>query len=146
VAVIGLSGHHLGMSPRLLAALLGLVGGLLLGAAGGLSYLARKSPDWHGTLAVAGYAATVAALIVMGYTLVAHAPVWLRIIVSVAFPLLMASVWQVVDQEVNNRVDGWKGPATVHLLAGLIVLVVALFGFRSPAGEHDHSYEPTHHR
>jgi hypothetical protein len=135
------------MSPRLLAALFGTLGGLLLGGAGGLSFLARKSPDWHDTLAVAGYAVTVAALCVMGYALVAHAPVWLRIIVSVAFPLLTASVWQVVDQEIDNRVEGWKGPASVHLLGGAIVLVVALFGFRPSQGDHHtHSYEPTHHR
>src|SRR5215212_5972747 len=134
------------MSPRLLAALLGTLGGLLLGGAGGLSFLARKSPDWHDTLAVAGYAVTVAALCVMGYALVAHAPVWLRVIVSVAFPLLTASVWQVVDQEIDNRVDDWKGPATVHLLGGAIVLVVALLGFRRAAAERAQSYEPTHHR
>lgn len=134
------------MSPRLLAALLGALGGLLLGGAGGLSFLAHESPDWHGTLAVAGYSVTVAALLVMGYGLVSHAPVWLRIIVSVAFPLLTASVWQVVDQAIDDRVDGWKGPATVHLLGGAIVLLVALFGFRRPEGDRHHSYEPTHHR
>jgi hypothetical protein len=134
------------MSPRLLAALLGLVGGLLLGVAGGLSFLAHESPDWHGTLAVVGYAAVVAALCVMGYTVVAHAPVWLRIIVSVAYPLLVASVWQVVDQAIDDRVDGWKGPATTHLLGGAIVLVAALIGFWRPAGESTGTYEPTHHR
>jgi hypothetical protein len=134
------------MSPRLLAALLGLVGGALLGVAGGLSFLAHESPDWHGALAVAGYVAVVAALCVMGYTVVAHAPVWLRIIVSVAYPLLVASVWQVVDQAIDDRVDGWKGPATTHLLGGAIVVVVGLFGLRRPSGERADSYEPTHHR
>lgn len=132
------------MSPRLLAALLGSLGGLLLGAAGGLSFLARESPDWHGTLAIAGYAVTLLALVVVGYGLVASAPVWLRIIVSVAFPLLIASVWQVVDQAVDDRVDGWKGPASVHLAAAAIVLVVALFGFRRRPGAQAHGYEPTH--
>lgn len=134
------------MSPRLLAALLGAVGGLLLGAAGGLSFLAHKAPDWHGTLAVAGYAVTVAALCVMGYALVAHAPLWLRIIVSVAFPLLLASVWQVVDQAIDDRIDGWKAAASTHLLGGVIILVVALFGFRRPARDRTDAYEPTHHR
>lgn len=146
MAVAGLSGHHLGMSPRLLAAVLGLVGGLLLGAAGGLSFLAHESAQWHRMLAVTGYAAVVAALCVMGYTVVAHAPVWLRIIVSVAFPLLVASVWQVVDQALDDRIDGWKGPATSHLLGGAIVLVIALVGFRRPDADRAGSYEPTHHR
>jgi len=146
VAIGRLSGHHPVMSPRVLAAALGVVGGLLLGAAGGLSFLAGKSPDWHGTLAVAGYAAAVAALCVLGYTLVAHAPVWLRIIVSVAFPLLMASVWQVVDQAIDDRVDGWKAAATTRVLAGAIVLVSALIGLRRSARSRADSYEPTHHR
>jgi hypothetical protein len=134
------------MTPRVLAAVLGAVGGLLLGGAGGLSFLARESSDWHGTLAVAGYAVTVAALLVMGYALVARAPVWLRIIVSVAFPLLMASVWQVLDQAIDDRVDGWKAAATTHLLGAAILLVVALVALRRPAGSRADAYEPTHHR
>lgn len=134
------------MTPRLLAAALGGVGGLLLALAGGLSFLSHESPGWHGALAVAGYAATVAALSVMGYALVLQAPVWLRFIVSVAFPLLMASVWQVVDQAIDDRVDGWKAPATSHLLAGAIVLAVALAGLRRPTADRAAAYEPTHHR
>ena len=134
------------MSPRLLAALLGALGGLLLGAAGGLSFLAREALDWHGTIAVAGYAVVVAALCVMGYALVAHAPVWLRIIVSVAFPLLIASVWQVVDQAIDDRVDGWKAAATTRLLGAVIVLVAALLGLRRSGSDRSDSYEPTHHR
>ena len=132
------------MTPRVLAALLGVVGGLLLGGAGGLAFLARESSYLHDKLAVGGYAVTLAALVVMGYALVTQAPVWLRIIVSIAFPLLSASVWQVVDQAIDERVDGWKAAATTHLLGGVIVLVVALLGFRRRSGErHDH-YEPTH--
>jgi hypothetical protein len=133
------------MSPRLLAAFLGTVGGLLLGAAGGLSFLAHGSPDWHGTLAVAGYVVTVAALCVTGYALVTQAPFWLRIIVSIAFPLLAASVWQVVDQAIDDRTDGWKGAASTHALAGVIVLVVALVGLRRATDRAD-AYAPTHHR
>jgi diacylglycerol kinase len=132
------------MTPRVLAAFVGVVGGLLLAAAGGLSFLARESSDLHDKLAVAGYAVTLAALVVMGYALVAQAPVWLRIIVSVAFPLLNASVWEVVDQAIDERVDGWKAVATTHLLGGVIVLVVALLAFRRPAQQHHDHYEPTH--
>ena len=134
------------MSPRLLAALLGALGGLLLAAAGGLSFLAREAPDWHGTLAVAGYAVTVAALCVTGYTLVTQAPPWLKIIVSVGFPLLIASVWQVADQAIHDHADGWKGAATSHLLAGVVVLAVALFGLRRPAADRAGAYAPTHQR
>ena len=132
------------MSPRVLAAVLGAVGGLLLGVAGGLSFLARESTDLHDLLGIAGYAVTLGALVVMGYALVAHAPVWLRIIVTIAYPLLIASVWQVIDQAVDDRVDGWRAPATLHLLGGVIVVTAALIGFRRPAGDHDDRYEPTH--
>ncbi len=132
------------MSPRVLAALLGVVGGLLLGVAGGLSFLAREYADLHHTLAVAGYAVTLAALVVVGYAMVSHAPVWLRIIVMVAFPLLAASVWQVVDQAIDDRVDGWRSAAETHLLGGVIVLVVALVGFRRQARDHEERYQPSH--
>ncbi|HET6165662.1 MAG TPA: hypothetical protein VFE07_02440 [Marmoricola sp.] len=133
------------MTPRATAVLLGSFGGVLLAAAGGLSFLARESRDWHGTLAVAGYVAAIAALVAVGYALVAHAPVWLRLIVSVAFPLLMASVWQVVDQAIDDRVDGWKAAATSHLAAGVVVLVAVLVGIRVTRDPED-AYAPTHHR
>jgi hypothetical protein len=132
------------MSPRVLAALLGLVGGLLLGVGGGLSFLAGEYADLHHTLATGGYAVTLAALVVMGYAMVAHAPVWLRIIVMVAFPLLAASVWQVVDQAIDDRVDGWRSAADTHLLGGVVVLVVALVGFRRQARDHEERYQPSH--
>ena len=132
------------MTPKLLAALLGGIGGLILGAAGGLSFLARESLDWHGTLTFTGYAVTVAALLVTGYGLVASAPVWLRTIVSVAFPLFIASVWQVIDQAIDDRIHGWKGPASVHLLAGVIVMAIALLGFRRLAGGGNRGYQPSH--
>jgi hypothetical protein len=134
------------MRPRFLAAVLGAAGGLLLLVAGGLSFLARESVGWHGVLADVGYAATVAALCLVGYGLVAQAPVWLRVIVSVAFPLLVASVWQVVAQALEDRIDGWKGPATSHLLAGVIVLVVALVALRRTGAGHSDAYVPGHHR
>lgn len=134
------------MSPRRLAASLGAVAGVLLGIAGGMAFLAHESRDWHGTLAVAGYAVALAALCVTGYAIVARAPVWLRIIVSVAFPLLAASVWQVVDQAIDDNTDGWKGPAATHLAGGLIALVVALVAFRRRAGAGGDTYAPTHHR
>lgn len=133
------------MSPRAMAVLLGSLGGVLLCAAGGLSFLAHESRDLHGTLAVAGYVGAVGAMCAMGYALVAHAPVWLRLIVSVAFPLLMASVWQVVDQAIDDRVDGWKAAASTHLAAGVVLLVAVLVGVRVSRAPED-AYAPTHHR
>ena len=132
------------MTPRLLAVALGGAGGLLLVVAGGLSFLAHDASGWRGVVAVVGYAATVAALVLVGYGLVSRAPVWLRVIVSVAFPLLMASVRQVVDQALDDGIGGWKAPATSHLLAGVIVLAAALLGFRRAGEDRDRSYAPTH--
>ena len=132
------------MSPRVLAAVLGVVGGLLLAGAGGLAFLAREAADLHHALAVIGYAVTVVALVALGYLMVAHAPVWLRLIVMVAFPLLAASVWQVVDQAIDDRVDGWRSAAETHLLGGVLVLVVALAGLRRRARDHEERYQPSH--
>jgi hypothetical protein len=134
------------MSPRVIAVLLGSLGGVLLAAAGGLTFLAHETRDWHGTLAVAGYAVTLAALAAMGYGLVTHAPVWLRLIVLVAVPLLSATVWQVVDQAIDDRVDGWKGAASTHLLGGILVLVAVLVAFRRTSRNRPDAYAPTHHR
>jgi hypothetical protein len=134
------------MTPRVLAALLAVLGGVLLVVAGGLAFLAQESRGWHGAMAVVGYAATLAALALMGYGLVERAPVWLRIIVSVAVPLLLASVWQVVDQAIDDRFAGWKGPAFSHLLAGAIVLVTGLVALRRGTADRASGYAPTHHR
>jgi hypothetical protein len=144
VAVGALSGHHPAMTPRLLAAGIAAMGGVLLVVAGGSSFLAHGSRPWHGVLAVGGYAVTAAALCVVGYSLVSRAPVWLRVIVSVALPLLTASVWQVVDQAVHDRVDGWKAASATHLLGGLLVLVVALVGLRGAGADREEAYAPTH--
>jgi hypothetical protein len=134
------------MSPRLLAASLGAVAGVLLVVAGGLPFLAGGSRDWHGVLAVVGYAVALATLCVIGYAIVAHAPLWLRFIVSVAFPLLAASVWQVVDQAIDDGTAGWRGPASTHLLGGVIALLAALAAFARRTRRGDDDYAPTHHR
>jgi hypothetical protein len=134
------------MSSRLLAVALGVIAGLLLVVAGGVPFLRHASHDWEGLLADAGYLLALAALCAMGYRTVARAPVWLRIIVSIAFPLLAASVWEVVDQAIDDNIDGWKGPASVHLLAGVILLAVGLLSLRRPTVEDDGRSSPKHHR
>jgi hypothetical protein len=134
------------MSPRVIAAVLGAAGGLLLLVSGGLSFLSHESRDLYDVVAVVGYAATVAALVATGYALVAQAPVWLRIIVSIGLPLLLASAWQVVDQALDDQLEGWKGAATTHVLGGVVVLAVALGGLRRSQHDGDQGYAPTHHR
>jgi hypothetical protein len=125
------------MRSGLVAVPLGALGGLLLVVAGAASLLAGGPADWRSVLADVGYAVTVVALAATGYALVARAPVWLRIIVLVALPLLAASVWQVVDQAIDDRVDGWQAAATSHLVAGVVVLAGALLGLRRTATAHD---------
>jgi hypothetical protein len=124
------------MRARLGAAVLGVLAGLMLGAGGGLAFLAHGQEEWHRLLSIAGYGVAVGALAVLGYSLAATAPVWLRLIVSVGFPLLAATVWQVVAEETDRRVDGWKAPASEHLAAGLVLLVVGLVLARSAESEH----------
>lgn len=135
------------MSPRLLAASLGALAGVLLVVAGGGAFLVGGSRDWLDVLALAGYAVAVAALCVTGYGIVAHAPLWLRIVVSVALPLLAASVWQVVDQAIDDSADSWKGAASTHLLGGVIALAAALVVLAVTVrrtGGGDGAYAPTH--
>lgn len=131
------------MRTRLGAAVLGVLAGAMLAVGGGLALLAREESDWQRLLSIAGYAVGVCALLLLGYGLVATAPFWLRLIVSVGLPLLAASVWQLVDDEIGKRADGWRGPATSHLAAGLLLLVFGLIAARG-ASEQERGYQPTH--
>src|SRR5215208_7193812 len=111
------------MSTRLGAAVLGALGGLMLAAGGGLSYIAGQEPEWHRLLAIAGYTVAVWALVLFGYGIVPHAPVWLRLLVSIAVPVLGFSVWQAVDQAIHDAGSGWQANAASWLLAGLLALL-----------------------
>src|SRR5205085_2738619 len=72
----GSAGQHPDMSTRLGAAVLGALGGILLAAGGGLSYLTGQEPEWHRLLAWAGYTIAVWALVLLGYGIAPLAPVW----------------------------------------------------------------------
>lgn len=133
------------MRTRLGAAVLGILAGVLLCTGGGFAFLAREEAEWQRLVAVGGYAVGAGALLLVGYGLAASAPVWLRLIVSVGLPLLAASVWQLVADEIDRRVDGWRGPASIHLAAGLLLLLFGLFSARG-VGESERGYQPTHHR
>lgn len=130
------------MSPGRLAAIVALVGGLLWVAAAVLGWSADTKPLAHAnplvdakTLAHAtsfadaktvadtktlvygvGLAAFLLALAGFGYSLVDHAPWWLRLVVSLATPLLGLMGWvTVVDLVASN--------ARIVLVAGIILLV-----------------------
>jgi len=133
------------MSTRLGAAVLGVLGGLLLAAGGGLSFLSGQEPEWHRLLAVAGYTIAVWSLVLLGYGLAPQAPVWLRLLVAVAVPLLGITVWQVIDQAIHDAGDGWRANAASWVLAGAVVFVVAVLTGRTATHEQGaHGYRPTH--
>ena len=133
------------MSTRLGAAVLGALGGVLLAAGGGLSYLTGQEPEWHRLLAVAGYTIALWALVLLGYGVAPRAPVWLRLVVAMAVPVLGASVWQVVDQAIHDAGSGWRADAASWALAGVAALVVAALTARTATQEHGlHGYRPTH--
>lgn len=132
----------LGMRTRLGAAVLGLLAGLMLTAGGGLAFLAREQSEGHRLVSVAGYAVALGALLLVGYGLAGTAPVWLRLIVCAGLPLLTASVWQVVADEIDRRAEGWHGPATAHLSAGLILLAAGLVLARGSLDE-EYVHQPT---
>ncbi|HET9498933.1 MAG TPA: hypothetical protein VFO98_01605 [Marmoricola sp.] len=109
------------MHLRLASSLLALLGGVLLLLVGALALGAAA--DWHAGVALVGYAATLLALAILGYSLVTTAPVWLGIIVGVCTPLLVASVWQALAQPITDRSS--NGEAIVWLLGGVLALVLA---------------------
>lgn len=116
------------MVPRRIASIGAVVGGLAWVARVLLSWLDDGSTD--GGLATAMFLVGALALVVAsaaaGYTLVEHAPLWLRVVVVVALPLLLIALFAAVDDAVRTLTseDGWvRGNLTV-LVAALIALVV----------------------
>jgi len=133
------------MSTRLGAAVLGALGGILLAASGGLSYLAGQEPESFRLLAVAGYTIALWALVLVGYGVAPRAPVWLRLVVAVAVPVLGASVWQVVDQAIHDAGNGWRANAASWVLAGILVLLLAVLTGRTATHQAGvHGYQATH--
>jgi len=98
---------------------------------GGLVWVAAALMDWGGDVSDVGYLVGLCCLLVAfagaGYALVDHAPVWLRLVVSLATPALGFVVWFTIEDAVASN-------STVVLGAGLLALVAGFVGFRrSPA-------------
>ena len=129
------------MRTRLGAAVLGVLAGLLLSVGGGMAFLDEGQREWHRLISIGGYSVAVAALALLGYGLVATAPVWLRLIVSAGLPLLGLAVWQTVADAFEGRLDGWKAPASTHLSAGVLLVVLGLLLAR---GAERRTYRPSH--
>jgi hypothetical protein len=99
------------MKPTLGAGGAGVVGGLvwIIGA------LISWGDDVGAALYALGLALALLALAGLGYTLVDHAPVWLRGVVCVATPALGYMVWVAVS-------DAFDTDAAPVLAAGLLLL------------------------
>ena len=93
-----------------------------------------------------GLAGLVIALAAAGYALVATAPIWLRGVVSVALPVMVTMVWQLVDDLIKAiyTEDNWLQDELNIILAAVIAVALGLWKVRrrSPGG----SDEPRHTR
>ena len=117
------------MSPSRVAAIVALVGGLLWIAAAVLGWGA----DAKTLVYYPGLAAFLIALAGFGYSLVDHAPGWLRFVVSLATPLLGLTGWVTV-------VDVMASNAMIVLVAGIALLIAGLVAIprtrRVPVEDH----------
>jgi hypothetical protein len=91
----------------------------------GLVWVVAGVLGWGGDINPVVYAVGlvgfVIAFAVFGYTLVDHAPVWLRAVVSVATPALAYMVWVAVS-------DAFASDYLPVLVAGVALLVVGALG------------------
>lgn len=103
------------MNLRVLAAAAGLLGG----ACWVVRWVAGEGAAWSDAASWTGLALIGVALAVVGAGLVNRSAVWLRVIVAIAFPLLVWSVLSVLRGAGDGRVlDG-----VVGVLAILLALV-----------------------
>lgn len=94
-----------------------LLSGLVWVVAGALAW----GGDVNSLVYAVGLVGFVVAFAAFGYTLVDHAPVWLRAVVSVATPALAYMVWIAVS-------DPFASDYLPVLAAGLALLVVGAVG------------------
>ena len=94
-----------------------LLSGLVWVVAGALAWGGDVNPLVYAV----GLVGFVVAFAAFGYTLVDHAPVWLRSVVSVATPALAYMVWIAVS-------DPFASDYLPALVAGLALLVVGAVG------------------
>lgn len=109
------------MNLRVLGLVAGLLGGLCWAVRWGVE-LAGSSPSWGDTAQLAGLVLIGLALAVVGAGLVSRSAVWLRVLVAVAFPLLVWSVYLVVRGDSDGvTLDGVLGALAVVGSAALLV-------------------------
>jgi hypothetical protein len=110
------------MDLRSLAATAGLLGGLCW-VARWVADLASGEPAWGPAAYVAGLVLLGLALAGVGAGLVSSSATWLRVIVAIALPALVWSVYSVVRGESGSlALDGVLGVVAVVLCAAEMVL------------------------
>lgn len=115
------------MNLRVLSAAAGLLGGACWVARWGTD-LAGDVPAWADGAYWAGLGLLGVALAGIGAGLVSSSAAWLRVIVAVAFPLLVWSVYQVVKGAGDDlRLDGILG---VVAIVGSAVMLLRVRGAR----------------
>ncbi len=128
------------MNLRVLTAVAGLLGGACWVARWGAD-LAGSEPGWSDGAYLAGLALIGLALAGVGAGLVSRSAIWLRMIVAIACPLLVWSVYAVVKGEGDAiTLDGGVG------VAAMLLSIVALFRARRTraAGLHPHRSRGSH--
>lgn len=120
------------MTPTKIASMVAVVGGVgwlakvaLIWAAGGTEGLLS------GLTFLVGLLGLVVALGAAGYSLVRTAPIWLRLVVSVAFPVLVFMVWQVLDSAIHAIYtrETWFRDEVNIVLAALLAVGLGLWGW-----------------
>jgi hypothetical protein len=91
----------------------------------------------------AGFAVLALAIAAAGYTLVETAPVWLRMVVAIATPLLVLMVWMLMDQGIKDVYpgDSWVRDELSVVVAAVIALIMGVWGAGRRRPVHDD--EPT---
>ena len=137
------------MDPRRIASAAAVVGGV--------SWLMKVTMIWGNggrdmdsepvqMLYKAGFAVLAVALGAAGYTLVERAPVWLRMVVAVATPLLVLMVWMLMDEGIKSVYPGhsWLRDEVSVIIAAVVALMMGVWG----SGRHRPEYPavgPTPH-
>ncbi len=111
--------HTLPMTVSRVGAVAAVLGGLLWIVAGALGW---GDDVLNQSLYVAGLGLLVVAFAALGYALVASAPIWLRVVVTIATPALGLMVWLILRDSVPSEYVAAVSGGVLLLAGGGIAL------------------------